>query len=91
MHLTQFEEYKPKSVRVLRQLYADDLRCRVESSVEASDTYNKARSILAQAGFNLHKWKCNSKDVLSKINELDKNETVHINQKNVNMLQDDQT
>ena len=73
-HISSYQESEPKAVKVLSHLFADDLCCRAETSEEAPHIYQKSKDILAKGGFNLRKWKSNSPEVLSKINEDEESE-----------------
>ena len=46
--------------KVLRHFYADDLNCGVNSVEDGVNFYEKLKSILLEANFNLRKWRTNS-------------------------------
>lgn len=63
-HLRQYEETEPEFVEnVKKSLYCDDYVSTFDSESEAMAYYEKLKQCFMDAGFNLRKWKTNSKDL----------------------------
>ena len=66
-HLTSYEQSNPEVVKVLRQIFVDDLSTGANSVEHAFDIYQKSKEIMSAGSFNLRKWNSNSKELLCKI------------------------
>ena len=66
-HLTSYEQSNPEVVKVLRQIFVDDLSTGANSVEHAFDIYQKSKEIMSAGSFNLRKWNSNSKELLRKI------------------------
>ena len=62
----------PDTVEILRELYVDDLSGGAETEEMALQIYLGAKQMMKQAGLNFCKWNSNSKELLAKIKELEK-------------------
>ena len=61
-HLTHYLLTEPKIVEILSNgFYVDDLTCGASSVEEGFHIYQKAKLLMKQGGFNLRKWKTNSR------------------------------
>ena len=66
------EEFKPEFIEALKNsLYVDDLVTGEENEAKTMDLYMKSKSVMQRGGFNLRKWKTNSKVVQDAINRAD--------------------
>ena len=66
------EEFKPEFIEALKNsLYVDDLVTGEENEAKTMDLYMKSNSVMQRGGFNLRKWKTNSKVVQDAINRAD--------------------
>lgn len=66
------EEFKPEFIEALKNsLYVDDLVTGEENEAKTMDLYMKSNSVMQRGGFNLRKWKTNSKVVQDAINRTD--------------------
>lgn len=66
------EEFKPEFIEALKNsLYVDDLVTGEENEAKTMDLYLKSKSVMQRGGFNLRKWKTNSKVVQDAINRAD--------------------
>ncbi|XP_028400806.1 uncharacterized protein LOC114523939 [Dendronephthya gigantea] len=98
-HLSKYQETDPKIVEVLKELYVDDLPTGASNEDTAFEIYKKSKEIMRQGGFNLRKWKSNSKELSHKINQCElSSETVNdernqlkLNQDETKVSQDNQT
>ena len=66
-HLTSYEQRNPELVKVLRQIFVDDLSTGAYSVEHAFDIYQKSKETMSAGSFNLRKWNSNSKELLCKI------------------------
>ena len=74
-HLSLYEESEPEFVEnVKSSLYCDDYVSTFDSESEAMSYYEKLKQCFMDAGFNLMKWKTNSKDLEE---EIQKEETLN--------------
>ena len=63
------EEFKPHFIEVLKKsLYVDDLVTGEGDEAKALELCSKSKSLMQRGGFNLRKWKTNSKIVQEAIN-----------------------
>ena len=63
------EEFKPHFIQLLKKsLYVDDLVTCEGDEAKALELCSKSKSIIQRGGFNLRKWKTNSKIVQDAIN-----------------------
>ena len=61
-HLSKYISREPSLVKKIEQgLYVDDLSTGCENEEEGWDTYLRVRQIFKEGGFNIRKWKSNSK------------------------------
>ena len=73
-HLSAYEgdyeagEYD-KIVKILRDLYVDEVSCSTNSNHEAFEIYSAVKEIMKQECFNLRKWQSNSKELMKLIND----------------------
>ena len=66
------EEFKPEFIEALKNsLYVGDLVTGEENEAKTMDLYMKSNSVMQRGGFNLRKWKTNSKVVQDAINRAD--------------------
>ena len=64
-----FEEFKPHFIELLKKsLYVDDLVTGEGDEAKALELCSKSKSLMQRGGFNLRKWKTNSKIVQDAIN-----------------------
>ena len=73
-HLAAYEgEYEggkyQEVVKILSDLYVDDLSCSTNNDHEAFEIYSVAKEIVKKGGFNLYKWQSNSKELMKLIND----------------------
>ena len=61
------QEYPEASDHIQSSFYVDDLLAGAETPEEAVKLFEDLRTVLAQAGFDLRKWRSNSSDVLQTI------------------------
>ena len=66
-HLTSYEQRNPELVKVLRQIFVDDLSTGAYSVEHAFDIYQKSKETMSAGSFNLRKWNSNFKELLCKI------------------------
>lgn len=63
----------PNVSRIIRQnMYVDDVITGAHTEEEAIERYTELRYVFCNAGFNLRKWSSNSKKLLAKIPEIDR-------------------
>ena len=63
------EEFKPHFIELLKKsLYVDDLVIGEGDEAKALELFSKSKSLMQRGGFNLRKWKTNSKIVQETIN-----------------------
>ena len=75
-HLELYQETDPDFVENVRSsLYCDDYVSSFENETEAFEQYEKLKHCFSDAGFNMRKWKSNSKSLIDKI-EVNENENV---------------
>ena len=75
-HLELYQETDPDFVENVRNsLYCDDYVSSFENESEAFEQYEKLKQCFSDAGFNMRKWKSNSKSLIDKI-EANGNENV---------------
>ena len=66
------EEFKPDFIQLLKNsLYVDDLVTGEEDEMKTLELYSRSKSIMQRGGFNLRKWKTNSRIVQEAINRSD--------------------
>ena len=78
------QEIRPRSVRVLQDLYVDDLPGGADDEEKAFEIYESTKRVMKCGGFNLLKWKSNSKSLTDRIekceastqNEIQANEAI---------------
>ena len=56
-------------IKILSDLYVDDLSCSTNNDHEAFEIYSVAKEIMKKGGFNLRKWQSNSKELMKLIND----------------------
>ena len=79
-HLDLYKETDPDFVEKVRtSLYCDDYVASFESESEAFEQYENLKNCFRDGGFNIRKWKSNCKDLISKIDE---NEREHFSNEN---------
>ena len=67
-HCKQYQGAYPETVKsLLSDLYVDDWVTGGESVEEVITKYHQGKQILAEGGFELHKWKSNSNPVLKQV------------------------
>ena len=72
-HMSKFIDIDREFVeKVLRHFYVDDLNCGVNSVEDGVNFYEKLKSILLEANFNLRKWHTNSVELCKMIYEKEK-------------------
>ena len=75
-HIQEFQATYPKTVDTMGQsLYVDDLVAGGSDVVEVFELYQNAKAIMARGGFNLRKWKSNSRRVLKMIEEAESHQS----------------
>ena len=63
------EEFQTEFIEILKNsLYVDDLVTGEENETAALELYSKSREVMQRGGFNLRKWKTNSRAVQEAIN-----------------------
>ena len=68
-HLDKYKEQNPPLVDLVKQsLYVDDFVTGANSEQEALHIYTESKGMLHEGGFNLCKWKSNSREVMDQIN-----------------------
>jgi hypothetical protein len=60
-HLKKHKETEPEAVQALQDLYVDDLPTGAASEEKAFEIYESTKRVMKCGGFNLPKWKSNSK------------------------------
>ena len=69
-HISKYESVDPEFVsKLLKSLYVDDLTSGGNNVFDAFELYQKAKSRLKDGGFNLRKWKSNSRELMKLINQ----------------------
>ena len=71
-HLAKYEESDPEAVKVLQDLYVDDLPAAAADDKKAFEMYKNTKKIMKEGGFNLRKWKSNSKELTKRINQCER-------------------
>ena len=72
-HMSKFIDIDREFVeKVLRHFYVDDLNCGVNSIEDGVKFYEKLKSVLLEANFNLRKWRTNSVELRKMIYEKEK-------------------
>ena len=66
-HLTSYEQNNPEVVKVLKQIFVDDLSMGANSVESVFNIYQHSTEIMSTGSFNLRKWNSNSKELLLKI------------------------
>ena len=71
-HLTRYLLTEPTIVETLSNgFYVDDFTCDASSVEEGFNIYQKAKHLMNQGGFNLHKWKTNSRILQQRIDAVE--------------------
>ena len=74
-NLDKYNCEHPKLVEQIRTgLYVDDIITGTDSVESAVQVYLKSKQIMKEAGLNLRKWKTNSSELLSRIEEMEFNQ-----------------
>ncbi|XP_028414386.1 uncharacterized protein LOC114537537 [Dendronephthya gigantea] len=68
-HLEKHNETEPEAVQALRDLYVDDLPTGATNEEKAFEIYESTKRVMKRGGFNLRKWKSNSKELSDRIGE----------------------
>ena len=67
-HITCYLMTEPRIVETLSNgFYIDDITCGASSIEEGFDSYQKAKNLMNQGGFDLCKWKTNSRILQQRI------------------------
>ena len=66
-HLEKHKESDPEAVHALQDLYVDDLPTGASDDEEAFKIYESTKRVMKCGGFNLRKWKSNSKALSDRI------------------------
>ena len=66
-HLKSYEQSNPEVVKVLKQIFVDDLSTDANSVESAFNIYQQSKEIMSAGSFNLSKLNSNSKELLLKI------------------------
>ena len=72
-HVNQYQDKYPEAMKVLNRFYVDDLTGGCHDVQGGLDIYRAAKDITNSAGFNLRKWKSNSKELVQHIEQLESN------------------
>ena len=68
-HITRYLISEPEIAEKLASgIYVDDFTSGAQTIVEGLELYQKARQLMKQGGFDLHKWKTNSMTLQRRIN-----------------------
>ncbi|CAB3982775.1 Hypothetical predicted protein [Paramuricea clavata] len=65
--LEKHKETEPEAVQALQDLYVDDLPTGAASEEKAFEIYESTKRVMKCGGFNLRKWKSNSKALSDRI------------------------
>ena len=66
-HLEKHKKSDPEAVRVLQDLYVDDLPSGADDEEKAFEIYESTNRVMKCGGFNLRKWESNSKSLTDRI------------------------
>ena len=91
-HLNKYTCKHPKLVEQIRTgLYVDDLVTGNDSVDSAFQTYSISKQIMKEAGLNLRKWKTNSSELLSLIEEKESNQDTQSNKPKLPVVEEEQS
>ena len=74
-HLEKHKESDPEAVHALQDLYVDDLPTGASDDEEAFKIYESTKRVMKCGGFNLRKWKSNSKALSDRIAKCEATDT----------------
>lgn len=77
--MTFFENYPRAVTSIIKNHYVDDLLDSVDNENEALNLARDVKMIHSKAGFNICKWKSNSKHVMQSLNQEDQSNKVDLN------------
>jgi hypothetical protein len=92
-HLEKHKGTEPEAVQALQDLYVDDLPTGAVSEEKAFEIYESTKRVMKCGGFNLRKWKSNSKAVSDRIGEcetINASKPEHLPEK-ASVIEDDRT
>ena len=92
-HLEKRKETEPEAVQALQDLYVDDLPTGAASEEKAFEIYESTKRVMKCGGFNLRKWKSNSKALSDRIGEcetISASKPEHLPEK-ASVIEDDRT
>ena len=69
VHLTSYEQSNPEVVKVLEQIFVDDVSTDAKLVESAFNIYQQGKKTMSAGSFNLRKWNSISKELLCKIAE----------------------
>ena len=69
-HLEQYRQSEPELVELIeRSLYVDDLVTGEKTVEKAYAIYERSKKVMSEGGFNLRKWKTNSRELCYKLHK----------------------
>ena len=94
-HLRLYKESEPEMAALLeKSFYVDDLLSGAGNEETTLEIYRKSKRIMADGGFNLRKWNCNSLKVMSEISNSERPQEDLATQSNLtsdDTIEDDQS
>ena len=89
-HLEKHKKSDPEAVRVLQDLYVDDLPSGADEE-KAFEIYESTKPVMKCGGFNLRKWKSNSKSLTDRVEKCEASTQNEIPANEASAIEDDRS